>query len=143
MAPAYTVDTAANSPTVVLSILLLSLLLDPGQGSPEAPPPLLTGWNATSLFTVRALVANGSLPATLQPAMASLLHNADNLLHLPRGVHNCPDIGPWSVMDKPPGQVAPSGNRHDFFGLSTYAWPCTAQCPSTFHDCSSWWRRPA
>lgn len=31
--------------------------------------------------------------------------------------------GPWSVMEKPDRQIAPSGDKHDYVSMSSYWWP--------------------
>ena len=48
--------------------------------------------------------------------------------------------GPWAVTDKQ--MLPPSGDRHDFFSTSSYAWPCNRTCPFTFADCSHWCMPP-
>lgn len=50
---------------------------------------------------------------------------------------------PWSVTNKP--TTPPSGDKHDFTYISTYAWPCNAECNQTAFGvahCKDWWRRP-
>jgi len=128
--------------------------------SAELPPPVV-GLNGTSLLAVRQLIAAGSLPAPLQPALAALLRAAQAALQLKghahasqhdllRGGHplqggaplGCPETGPWSVTAKK--IVPPSGDKHDFTYLSTYSWPCNAECPASYgaHRCKDWWRQP-
>jgi hypothetical protein len=113
----------------------------------ELPPPVI-GLNGTSLLAIRRLVASGSLPAPLQPALAALLRAAQVALqfkgHGNQGQHlGCPETGPWSVTAK---QVTPpSGDKRDFTYISTYSWPCNTECNhSTWgaHRCQDWWRRP-
>ena len=65
--------------------------------------------SAELLQAARDRLAAGD--AALQPALDKLLAEADDAL----------TQGPWSVMDK--AAAAPSGDKHDYASLSTYAWP--------------------
>ena len=112
----------------------------------ELPPPVV-GSNGTTLLAVRQLIASGSLPAPLQPALAGLLRAAQVALqfkgHGSQEQHlGCPETGPWSVTAKE--VVPPSGDKHDFTYISTYSWPCNAGCPASYgaHRCQDWWRKP-
>ena len=123
-----------------------------GGGEPVPEPPALRvlSSNHTWMAGVREKVRSGTLPARLQRPFAALVRSADSTLPLtlPQAAgqsavpHGCPERGPWSVTKK--SAVPPSGDRHDFAYISTYAWPCNAACPAAYRThCDQWWRRPA
>lgn len=104
-------------------------------------PPAVIGLNGTRLAQVQDMIASGTLPVRLQPALKSLTSEADNAMTL-KGSSSCPEDGPWTVTMNP--MTPPSDDKHDFSYVSTYAWPCNAPCPQKFGaHCSDWWRRPS
>jgi hypothetical protein len=113
---------------------------------------LLQGWNATLLADLRATVQRtgvSSLPAMQTMAANELQRHATNLLALDGG-SRCLDsatgnssAGPWSVVNKP--ETPPSGEKRDFMTISTYHWPCNAECPDEIFGtamCVDWWTTP-
>eukprot|EP00038_Savillea_parva_P009743 m.185575 g.185575 ORF g.185575 m.185575 type:complete len:519 (+) comp16481_c0_seq1:78-1634(+) len=103
--------------------------------------PNVVGYNATWMAHVRALSLAGTLPAYLQRPLVALKQAADGTLPF-KGSDHCPEAGPWTVTANP--MTPPSGNKHDFSYVSTYAWPCNASCPQSFGaHCNQWWRRPS
>eukprot|EP01046_Picozoa_sp_COSAG06_P004141 COSAG06_NODE_169_length_21469_cov_23.096865_7_plen_512_part_00 len=112
------------------------------------PPPAVLGLNATALVLVRQLISEGKLPPRLQPALSALRQSADSAMLL-RGwqgwlnrsghEYGCPETGPWSVTSKT--IMPPSGDKHDFAYIDTYAWPCNARCNVTDFSpehCKDW-----
>jgi hypothetical protein len=117
------------------------------QQQQQQQQPDVYGLNATALVLVRTLIEKGTLPQRLQPALEQLVRSADSAL-LMRGHgkngYGCPEQGPWSVVNKQ--VVPPSGDKHDFTFLTTYGWPCNAECnltQFTAEHCKDWWRRPS
>jgi hypothetical protein len=76
---------------------------------PAAGVPRTAVLDGAALLAVRARLRAGD--PVLRAALARLVAAADGQLH----------VGPWSVMDK--AQVPPSGDRHDYYSQSIYAWP--------------------
>jgi hypothetical protein len=119
---------------------------DEDADSPQQAPPAVFGLNASHLLVVRALIAAGTVPERLKPALANLRRRADAALRFKghgSGNFGCPEDGPWSVVNKP--MTPPSGDKHDFTYVSTYAWPCNALCNETTftpEHCKDWWRPP-
>lgn len=62
---------------------------------------------------MRDTLAAGSPPVWAGVAAAALRAAADKAL----------TAGPWSVVDKPDRQIAPSGDKHDYVSMSSYWWP--------------------
>ena len=114
--------------------------------APALALPKVAGLNRTRLALVRGMVADGTLPSALVAPLTALRRNADLALQLQGHGNNetgtgCPERGPWTVTAAP--NLPPSGDRHDFSYISTYAWPCNATCPrSSGAHCDQWWRRP-
>ena len=129
------------APTLLLAAACAAL------GSVTAQQPEVYGLNATALVLMRTLIRQGTLPQRLQPALQQLRRSAESAL-LMRGHgkngYGCPEQGPWSVVNKK--VVPPSGDKHDFTFLTTYGWPCNAECNLTWFTadhCKDWWRRPS
>jgi hypothetical protein len=141
--------TQIKTPLRWLSVLVALLVATPAgclsldNGLTQVSPAVF-GLNASHLLVMRALVAAGAVPERLKPALADLRHNADTALRFKghgSGSIGCPEDGPWSVVNKP--MTPPSGDKHDFTYVSTYAWPCNALCNATtfgVEHCKDWWR---
>jgi hypothetical protein len=76
---------------------------------PAAGVPRTVVLDGAALLGVRARLRAGD--PLLRAALARLVASADGQL----------TAGPWSVTDK--RQVPPSGDRHDYYSQSIYAWP--------------------
>ena len=116
-------------------------------GEADVPLPAVVGLNGSALVRVRALAKAGTLPLAMQSAFAALRAKATAALAMHGNGHSsttCSERGPWSVTGKV-DHVAASGDLHDFTYLSTYAWPCNAECNTskfTLAHCKDWWRIP-
>ncbi|MBD3384371.1 hypothetical protein GF407_05520 [candidate division KSB1 bacterium] len=75
----------------------------------ESKPPRVFLYDAEDLALSKSRLEAGD--ETLQPALDSLLHQADRALQQ----------GPWSVMDKP--FTPPGGDKHDYMSVGPYWWP--------------------
>jgi hypothetical protein len=128
---------------MVVAFLFASLFVSV-HGTPTQPAePLVLGYNRTHLAAIRRMIATETLPQRLAAPLAALQLSATNHLallgssagsHLPSNglthAYGCPEHGPWSVTAKL--VTPPSGDKKDFTYISTYAWPCNAECPSYF-----------
>jgi hypothetical protein len=81
------------------------------QGPSPSPSgvPATVVLDGTALMTLRGRLRSGD--SLLGAALTRLVDSADKQL----------EVGPLSVMDK--AQVPPSGDRHDYYSQSIYAWP--------------------
>jgi len=93
----------------ILCGLALTGCLQSAPSSAAAAGPRTVVLDGAALVAVRGRLRAGD--PLLRAALAKLVASADRQL----------SAGPWSVMDK--SQVAPSGDRHDYYSQSIYAWP--------------------
>eukprot|EP00039_Didymoeca_costata_P010914 m.148688 g.148688 ORF g.148688 m.148688 type:complete len:897 (+) comp15003_c0_seq2:3062-5752(+) len=80
-------------------------------------------YDGATLVMVKEMVASGHF----KEPMIALEKAANDHLSDPN----------YTVMDKRVASI--SGDKHDYYSLAIYWWPCTAECNKTlFHDCSHW-----
>lgn len=86
-------------------------------------PPLQFNTSFAAVGPAWALVRASS--PLVAPALAALISSANSALR----------SGPWSVMNK--ARLPPSGDRHDYYSVGVYWWPCSklgpqhCACPNT------------
>jgi hypothetical protein len=102
----------ARSLLVAACGLALAACLPAPRSQSSRPPsgaPRTVILDGAALVAVRAKLRSGD--PLLRAALAKLVSSADQQL----------TVGQLSVMDK--AQVPPSGDRHDYYSQSIYAWP--------------------
>lgn len=98
---------------VFLSILFSITFASASLRAAESAPRTFLVAPAHYVAMRSALSAPDSAPEWRTAAAAALRAAADRAL----------ETGPWSVMDKPDRQIAPSGDKHDYVSMSSYWWP--------------------
>lgn len=116
---------ASNDMENVMIGFLIAFRAEAGTVRLETETPNTTVWDGALLARSRAMVKAGD--PWIASSAAKLRKEADDFM----------DKGPWAITET--GGDPPSGDKHDYYSVGSYWWPCTKECNSSmFANCSLW-----